>query len=157
WDPATIDAVAYAFFDGEGEARLIRQAQEKDARAHAVDCTAGSLERLRAAGANGYAVDRSKQIPGFAEEKDEFMPRKAWYKRMAYDRIAASPRLDWKAHQHFFKEWADEAIEDHHLRTQQLRQGLAQYGLEGKLRRFNHHDTHAANSLYASGFGEALL
>ncbi len=157
WDPASIDAVAYAFFDGEGEARLIRQAQEKDAQVHAADCTADSLQRLRAAGADGYTVDRTKQIPGFTEEKHEFMPRKAWYKRLAYDRIAASPRLDWKAHRHFFQEWADEAIEDHHLRTQQLRQGLGQYGLEGKLRRFNHHDTHAANSFYASGFDEALL
>jgi carbamoyltransferase len=157
WDPASIDVVAYAFFDGEGEAKLIRQAQDKDAQAHARDCTAASLERLRQASSNGYIVDRSKPIPGFVREQDEFMPRKAWFKRLAYDRIAASPRLDWKAHQHFFKQWIDDAVEDHHLRTRQLHEGLVQYGLQNKLQRFNHHDTHAANSFYASGFEEALL
>ena len=83
-----IDTVAYAFFDGDGEAELIREAQAKDARAHRSDCTASSLERLRAVGSNGYAVDRSKRIPGFAEEKDEFMPPKPWLKRLVYGLVA---------------------------------------------------------------------
>jgi carbamoyltransferase len=157
WDPASIDTVAYAFFDGDGEAALIREAQAKDARAHRPDCTASSLERLRSVGSNGYVVDRSKRIPGFAEEKDEFMPPKPWLKRLVYGLVTGSARLDWKAHEHYFKRWCDGAIADHHLRTQQLREGLSAYGLESKLRRFNHHDTHAANAFYASGFDEALL
>src|SRR5262249_55767523 len=52
WEPASIDAVAYAFFDGETEARLMRQAMEADARAHGRTATAGSLDRLRAAAGN---------------------------------------------------------------------------------------------------------
>src|SRR3954470_4608267 len=44
WDPASIDAVAYAFYDGEGEARLMQQALEKDGRVHASTCTAASLQ-----------------------------------------------------------------------------------------------------------------
>src|SRR5271165_5225080 len=47
WDPPSIDAVAYAFFDGEDEGRLMREALEKDARVHASNCTAASLQRLR--------------------------------------------------------------------------------------------------------------
>jgi len=157
WDPADIDAVAYAFFDGDGEAKLIRGAQEKDAQTHRSDCTAASLQRLRAISPDGYTVDRTKRIPGFEHERDEFMPPKSLLKRLAYSWMAASPRLDWRAHQHYFKQWADEAIADHRRRTQQLLEGLGQYGLAGKLRRFNHHDTHAANSFYASAFDEALL
>jgi carbamoyltransferase len=38
-----------------------------------------------------------------------------------------------------------------------LNEGLAAYGLAGKLRRFHHHDTHAANAFFASGFEDALL
>jgi carbamoyltransferase len=157
WDPASIDAVAYAFFDGAGEARLIHQAQEKDAQIHQPNCTASSLERLRVVSSNGYVVDRSKRIPGLPEEKDEFMPTKAWWKRLVYQRVSRSARWDWKAHQFYFNKWVKEAIADHHLRTRQLGEGLAKYGLQSKLQRFNHHDTHAANAFYASGYDEALL
>src|SRR5213082_2382591 len=59
WEPASIDAVAYAFYDGAGEADLMWQAFRKDAQGHRSDCTAASLQRLRAVSSNGYAVDRS--------------------------------------------------------------------------------------------------
>jgi carbamoyltransferase len=157
WDPASIDAVAYAFFDGHGEAELIRRALDQDARAHRPDCTAASLRHLRAASVDGYRVDRTRRIPGFDDERQEFMPRKSWLKRWAYGLAARFARLDWRFHRRYFRQWADTAIADHMLRTDQLRRGLAAYGLEGKLRRFNHHDTHAANALYASGYEEALL
>src|SRR4051812_14442330 len=49
WDPASIDAVAYAFFDGAGEARLMREAMAADAAAHGPAATADSLRALRAA------------------------------------------------------------------------------------------------------------
>src|SRR5579859_6295579 len=48
WQPGSIDAVAYAFFDGAGEAELMRQAYIKDRRAHGARSTADSLRRLRA-------------------------------------------------------------------------------------------------------------
>ena len=157
WDPASIDVVAYAFFDGEGEARLIRQAMERDARAHDTDCTASSLRHFRAVSCDGYAVDRRLAIPGLPTQQHEFMPRKSWLKRLAYNGATFSPRLDWFAHRYFFKRWAEEAIADHHRWTHELRTGLAEYGLERKLQRFHHHTTHAANAFYASGFDKALL
>jgi carbamoyltransferase len=157
WDPGSIDAVAYAFFDGETEASLIRQALAEDARVHQADCTADSLRRLRARRAEEYVLDRSVRIPGLPTERDEFMPPKPWAKRLAYDLVTRWPRLDWQAHRRGFRRWADAAIADHRLRTQQLHDGLARYGLYGKLRRFNHHDTHAANAFWASGFDQALL
>ncbi|MFO0947477.1 MAG: carbamoyltransferase C-terminal domain-containing protein [Planctomycetota bacterium] len=157
WTPDSIDAVGYAFFDGATEAKLIAQSVEKDRLAHRSDCTADSLRRLRKVSSNGYAVDRRVLIHGIESEQDEFMPKKAWIKRFVYDLVARSPRLDWKAHEHCFQEWVKSAVADHHQRTAQLIEGLKQYGLEKKLKRFNHHDTHAANSFYASGFDEALL
>jgi carbamoyltransferase len=157
WDPASIDAVAYAFFDGEEEARLMRQSQEQDARAHRPAATAASLKGLRRARSGGYAVNRTTRIPGFVEEAQEFMPPKAWHKRLVYNLVSGYARLDRKAHQHYFKAWVNEAVADHRLRTEQLQAGLAEFGLHGKLRRFNHHDTHAANAFWSSGFDEALL
>jgi carbamoyltransferase len=55
------------------------------------------------------------------------------------------------------REWVQAAVADHRLRTDQLSEGLEQYGLLPKLRRFSHHNTHAANAFYASGFEEALI
>src|SRR5262245_697869 len=149
WSPASIDVVAYAFFDGGGETRLMHAAMERDAQVHRSDCTARSLERLRIASANGYAVDRSVPIPGLPTEESEFMPPKSWLKRTLYRKLAASPRLDWQAHRRSFKEWVRLASAEHHEYTRELMTGLAEYGLGGKLRRFHHHDTHAANAFFA--------
>jgi carbamoyltransferase len=157
WDPASIDVVAYAFFDGAGEGELIRQALAADGRRHRTDATRKSLQSLREARASGYRVQRQPPIPSFTTEELEFVPRKSLAKRLAYDLTTRFARLDAKVHRHFFRKWADVAIADHHLRTQQLAEGLALYGLAGKLRRFNHHDTHAANAFYGSGFEQALI
>jgi carbamoyltransferase len=157
WTPASIDAVAYAFFDGDGEAKLMEEAFAKDAAAHRSDCTAASLQRLQYVSSNGYAVDRTQLIPGLASEAAEFMPPKPWLKRTIYGRIAKSSWLDWQAHRHYFKKWVKGSAAEHREYTQELSAGLAGYGLDKKLRRFHHHDTHAANSFFASGYDKAML
>ena len=157
WSADSIDAVAYAFFDADGEARLIEQAIEKDAQAYGPGDTAASLEKVGALLKGGYQLDRSTTIPGIDTAEDEFMPRKAVHKRMVYQAVLSSPRADWLAHRKGMREWVQAAVADHRLRTDQLSEGLEQYGLLPKLRRFSHHNTHAANAFYASGFEEALI
>jgi len=157
WDPLSIDAVAYAFFDGEGETSLLQQALAEDARIHASDCTRASLAQLRHASNNGYHLDRSQRIPGLPTEESEFMPRKFWLKRTLYNRTAASSFLDWHTHRHFFRQGVRIASADHHRWTRELLAGLREYGLHDRLRRFHHHDSHAANSFYGSGFDQALI
>lgn len=157
WDPASIDAVAYAFFDGEEEARLMQQACDQDAHFHKASCTADALRKLQAVAFNGYAVDRSEPIPGLPSLEAEFMPRKSWLKRFLYQRFASSPWLDWQAHRSLFRRWVADSAADHRRWSHELLAGLKEYGLDGKLQRFHHHDTHAANSFYASGYDNALL
>ena len=157
WTPDSVDVVAYAFFDGAEEARLMREAFDKDAAVNGPQCTAGSLAELKNLIASGYESKIPSLIPGFDKESDEFMPSKGWLKTKLYDWVAASPKLDWKMHRRFFKDWVDTATADHALRTQQLQEGLEKHGLAGKLQRFNHHDTHAANSFFMSGYEEALV
>lgn len=157
WDPASIDVVAYAFYDGEEEARLIRDALARDARINGPGSTGPSLARLRSRLAEDYRVDRATSIPGIVDEQGEFMSPKSGPKRLVYEAIARHPWLDWAAQRHFSRRWRDAAVADHRLRTRQLAEGLAVYGLQGRLRRFNHHDTHAANAFYASGYDEALV
>lgn len=156
WKPSTIDAVAYAFFDGEEESRLMREAMTADAEAHSTVCTRSSLRELAEAESK-YRLDRSIRIPGLPTEESEFMPRKPLWKRAVYGAVARMPRLDWAAHRRDFRKWFAEASTDHHRWTRELNAGLQEYGLSGKLRRFHHHDTHAANAYYGSGYDTALV
>jgi carbamoyltransferase len=157
WAPESIDAVAYAFFDADGEAKMIEQALEKDAQRYGPGDTAASLEKVAGVMRAGYTCDRSVLIPGIDSEEDEFVPRKAMHKRMVYQAVMSSPRADWLAHRKGIREWSQTAVADHRLRTQQLNEGLAQYGWTDRLRRFNHHSTHAANAFYGSGMDRALI
>src|SRR4029079_1177266 len=99
----------------------------------------------------GRVFDVLVSIPACSKAVDEFMPQKTWWKRLAYDVAARSSLIDWALHRKYFAGWARRAIADHHLRTWQLQEGLAKFGLAAKLRRFEHHDTHAANAFYGSG------
>ena len=83
------------------------------------------------------------------------MPRKAWCKRMVYEKARASRRrLDWKAHRQLFRKWA--AQRDRRpppVDARSLPPGWpALRAGKASCRRFHHHDTHAANAFYASGF-----
>ena len=157
WTPESIDVVAYAFFDAAGGAERILAAQQLDADRHKNVTTQASLETLKSLQSNPYQVNRLDRIPGIETEADEFMPPKSWLKRNVYRMVTRSPWLDWKAHRKFFGEWCRNAIADHQLRERQLLEGLREHGLVEKLQRFQHHDTHAANAFYGSGFDEALL
>lgn len=157
WTPESIDVVAYAFFDGEGEAKLMQEAFANDAAAHRSDCTATSLSRLHEVSSNGYAVDRTQRVPGLPTQEAEFMPRKPWLKRIIYSRVGKSAWLDWLTHRHYFKKWVTGSAAEHRQYSDELNVGLATYGLDKKLRRFHHHDTHAANSFFASGYDQALV
>jgi carbamoyltransferase len=157
WKPESVDGVAYAFFEADEEARLIRQAIDRDARAHGSSATASSLRELRAVSDGSYRVDRSQTIPGIDSEAAEFVPPKPWHKRFAYEAAARSPWLDRAMHRRQFQQWANEAIADHRKWNEELDCSLRELGWSDKLRRFHHHDTHAANAFYASGYGDALL
>lgn len=158
WTPASVDAVAYAFFDAAEEARLIREAVAADTARHGPGSMQASAQAYKDALARGYQVDRSTRIPGLDTEASEFMRRKAWWKRMVYERVASNPWTDRKTHTRLLGKWAEQAIADHTQWNEELAAGLAQAGLADKpLRRFQHHDTHAANAFYASPFENALV
>lgn len=156
WTTDSIDAVGYAFYDGDEEARLIREAAEVDAAYQSVARSAASAKLFRQLSAAPYRVNRSIPIPGLDSEADEFMPPKSWWKKTTYNAVSRHGRLEVAAHHRYFREWIDEAVQDHRRWSDELESELQKLGLRDKLRRFHHHDSHAANSFYASGFDEAL-
>ncbi|GIW94954.1 MAG: hypothetical protein KatS3mg110_2995 [Pirellulaceae bacterium] len=157
WTLDSIDVVAYGFFDADEEARRMHEAYRIDGRAHRAWDTAESLREFWKAVRSAYRVDRTVLVPGLESEASEFMPRKAWYKRLVYRLAASSAWADWQAHRWAFRQWIKEAVADHRLRTRQLHDALRELGLLAKLRRFRHHDCHAANAYYASGYDRALI
>jgi carbamoyltransferase len=157
WTPETVDAVAYAFFDWDEEARLIHQAVEEDLRLGGSGTLRNAAARFRQAVKSDYHLNRTTRIPGLDTEESEFVPRKSWLKRTLYRNLASSAWLDWQAHKRQFAEWVRIAVEDHRKWSGELTAGLKRFNLDRiPLKRFHHHDTHAANSFYASGYERAL-
>lgn len=156
WTLDSVSAVAYAFYDWQEEAKLIREAVDEDARLGRGPLTAASAA-YAAAASKPYRANRSTVIPGIDSEEAEFVARKGWAKRFAYERAARSPWLDWRAHRHLFLKWVRHAVADHKQWSEELAAGLKRHGLDRvPLKRFQHHDTHAANAYFASGFDRAL-
>jgi carbamoyltransferase len=157
WKPETVDAVAYAFFDWDEEARLIQEAVAEDARLGGSSTLNSAAARFKQAVQKDYRPDRTTRIPGLDTDESEFVPRKSWLKRTVYKSVASSPWLDWQAHKRQFAEWVQNAVEDHRKWSGELAAGLKRFNLDRvPLKRFHHHDTHAANSFYASGYERAL-
>ncbi len=157
WSAESIDAVAYAFFDWDEEARLIADAVTADDKFNR-GTTGSSNAKYKAAIGTGYRVDRTRLIPGLDTEQSEFMPRKAWWKRFYYERIAGGKRADRAAHEKLFRKWRELAVGEHKKWSEDLAAGLKTHGLDKKpLKRFQHHDTHAANAYYASPYRDALI
>lgn len=156
WTLDSVSAVAYAFYDWQEEARLIREAVDEDARLGSAPLRAASAA-YAAAASKPHRANRSTLIPGIESEQAEFVARKGWAKRFAYERAARSAWLDWRAHRHLFKKWEQNAVADHKHWSEELAAGLKRHGLDRvPLKRFQHHDTHAANAYFASGFDRAL-
>ena len=55
------------------------------------------------------------------------------------------------------RDWVESAVADHRRWQADLEDSLAQYNLGDKLKRFEHHLSHAANSYLASGMERALI
>ena len=78
-------------------------------------------------------------------------------KETFYRLAGLSPSLSRRAALHASRQWAAQAAQEHRHWQTELEQGLRHFGLSGKLRRFEHHTSHAANAYYTSGFERALI
>jgi carbamoyltransferase len=156
WNKESIDIVAYGFFDGKEEGRLISYAHAADQKVDYAEQLRASARNYSAATSAHYSLDRSVLIPGFDSESDEFLTKKPLWKRICYEACAKLPSVDRWIHQRTFNQWKFQAIEDHEKWSQELEIQLTKLGLREKLKRYHHHETHAANAFYSSGAEKAL-
>ena len=158
WRPEDIGLVAYPFFEAAREERLIREAIE----ASLVEDRGGAaqraeLQRLLAAAdarAAARAASAPRRVDGLARPEQRM--EKGLAKRLAYRLLGVGPGAPAAARR-MARAWAARAIGEHRRWQAELETGLARLGLAGKLRRDEHHLSHAANAYLASGFDRALI
>ena len=153
WKPEDIEVVAYAFLTPEQESRALVKnfAKELGATSKFRD---RELQR-RLAEAERRVPERTRPIPGLSHPNRRMDKSLAY--RMFYRLVGGDPQLS-----HYFAMYLDQqrpgqTLAGHQHWEKELEQGLRQLGLTDKLKRYEHHLSHAANSYLASGLDQALI
>jgi carbamoyltransferase len=148
-----IDRVVYPFLSWEEETRLFERhlAEERDF----LDDREGSAtaEAIRLAQSR-IPADRP-QVPGLSDANEKL--EKGLLKTFAYELLANEGLVSRNIAKRGSSKWGREASAFHRRWQEDLESGLAQLDLGDKLKRVEHHSTHAANAYYYSGFDEALV
>ena len=147
-----IDQVAYAFTDIQGETKII----DKNIRSEAQFIDTFKPEDLSAllAEANRKKHDYNEAIHGLKNPNEKM--DKGCLHNLFYKMAGTSSRFSRAAAKRGSKQWRDTAVASLQHWQNDLEKGLSQYGLDTKLKRMDHHMTHAANSFITSGYERAL-
>lgn len=150
---AEVDHVVYAFLDWQDEARLMRKNLESDHEFNRtpMEKSLGQLvaEAKRRVHPRNFAVHGLKNAM-------EAMQKPAW-KKLAYRLACADGGWGAYVNHRQFSRWVESGGQSHRKYNEELRAGLREFGLEDKLERAEHHETHVANAFYMSGYDRALV
>lgn len=148
-----IDVVAYPFFDWRKETQLftknmqdeqafLGEAPFSDTR-HQIDAALAKVPR------------RTQVIPGLGDcnEKMDKHPLHKFFYRFAGVEGVLSRNIARRGSD----DWSRDAMSYHQMWQEDLEEHLQTLGLDGKLKRYEHHLSHAANAFYASGADRALI
>jgi carbamoyltransferase len=150
--PSEFDAVTYPFFTWEEETRLFRRnlANERDFIDSTETPPAPGLKE-----ALGRVPARSGHIPGLKDPNERI--QKGFAKALAYRLLSQDSVISRNVAKRASGQWGDDASAFHRKWHEELENGLQELGLRSRLKRVEHHSSHAANAYYGSGFDEALI
>lgn len=151
--PAEIDVVAYAFLPWEKETELIQGSLEEESkflREHQEPDVGPLLEAAEA-----RVPARTQPVHGLRDPNQRM--DKGAVKELFYRFAGAQRTVSRGIAARASAEWGRRASEDHKHWQAELEAGLAELGLGSKLKRGEHHLSHAANAYLASGFERALI
>ena len=153
WKPEDIDLVAYAFLPWEKEAAHIERAfaQEREA-----------ADRFDLPKVGDMLAAAAKKVPARTEpihglDSPNQRMKKGALKNLFYRLAGTSPFFARIANTRAGREWATTAAREHHEWHEELERELGKLGLLNKLKRYEHHLSHAANAYLASGYERALV
>ena len=147
-----IDMVVYAFMESKDELNLIDNNLQKER---------DFLKTFKRTNIKPLLLEAEKKIPRRHEHIYGLsLPNEKMEKSFLYDTFynlaGSQAAISSKAGIKGSRNWADQARASFNSYQDELETGLEQIGLGGKLKRIDHHLTHAANSYFASGYTKAL-
>ena len=147
-----IDMVVYPFLDAPNEMKLIQKNLEEE-KSFIQGFKNSEFKNLLTTALKKVPI-RSGKIHGLALPNEKV--EKGILYDMFYNLAGSQANLSEKAALKGSQNWAGQANASFLKWQDDLELGLEQMGLKGKLKRMDHHLTHAANSYFASGYEEAL-
>jgi carbamoyltransferase len=148
-----IDCVTYPFLPWEEETRLFQRNLSNEREFLEETRSTQMSELLRRATAR--VPQRSGSIPGLREPNERM--DKGLAKTIAYRVLASDSVISRNVAKRGSEEWGRSATAFHKKWHEELESSLQELGLAGKLKRVEHHLSHAANAYYTSGFADALI
>jgi carbamoyltransferase len=152
-DVADVATVAYPFLPWDEETRLFTQRLD-DEKAYLEQQDSVQTTRLMK-DAEARVPARTAPIPGLQDPNEKM--DKGLAKTLAYRVLAGDSVISRNVAKRGSDQWGRDASNFHKKFHEELENALADLGLSGKLKRWEHHLTHAANAYYGSGFDEALI
>ena len=151
-EPGDFDRVVYPFFTWEEETRLFRRNLDAE-REFLDEFEPADTPALSAAIAR--VPSRAEAIPGLSEPNEKM--EKGFAKSLAYRILANDSVISRNVAKRASEQWGRGATMFHRKWQDELEGGLDELGLKEKLKRVDHHLSHAANAYYKSGNDEALI
>jgi carbamoyltransferase len=152
-DPSEVAVVAYPFLSWDEETRLFTEKLEREKAYLEGQESVATTGLMREAEARVPA--RTTAIPGLQHPNEKM--EKGLAKTLAYRVLAGDSVVSRNVAKRGSDQWGREAQQFHKKWHEELESALGEMGLDGKLKRYEHHITHAANAYYGSGFDEALI
>jgi carbamoyltransferase len=148
-----IDRVCYPFLDWQQETRLFERniSSEREFLDGVTSSNTAELMRLAAA----RVPSRTEPIPGLREPNERI--EKGAAKTLAYRLLASGGVISRNVAKRGSEDWGRSATVFHRKWHEELVGALEELGLGSKLKRTEHHASHAANAYYSSGIDDALI
>ena len=148
-----IEIVAYPFFDWKKETKLFTKNLHDEGQFLDQTPVGDIKDKIETALAN--VPVRTSSIPGLSKLNEKF--DKPLPYRMFYKLAGSEGLLSRNIAKRGSRAWGREAMTFHKQWQEELEESLQLMGLFPKLKRYDHHLTHAAGAFFASGYDRALI
>jgi carbamoyltransferase len=148
-----IDKVVYPFLSYDEETRLFERnlAKERDFLSEAeINATTEEMKQAR----QRVPLGRPS-VPGLSDPNERY--EKGLLKTVAYRLLASEGVVSRNIARRGSERWGREAAAFHFRWQRELESALDEFELGGKLKRVEHHLSHASNAYFTSGFESALI
>jgi carbamoyltransferase len=152
-EPSDIATVTYPFLPWAEETRLFTEKLQREKVYLEEQQSVQTTRLMREAEARVPA--RTTSIPGLQHPNEKM--EKGFAKSLAYRVLAGDSVVSRNVAKRGSDQWGREAQQFHKKWQEELESALCELGLASRLKRYEHHITHAANAYFGSGFDEAVI